>query len=175
MYPHGLVLLLKTPQRLPMVFKNQIRNSSTCLQLPQPHFSPTSLHYHTPMVMNFLGYSSPPSFCFFGPCCPHTLSPPGSSITPGSLSGFVNSHPFPTYTHWVLACDPDHSLITVVTPLFIYLQDHLFRKTRVRWGKGLGFIHLCILSTNTDVCFTLLMPFLHWGNGKNITYLKGQN
>ena len=137
----------------------------------------TYLTCHTPVAMNFLGYSSPPSFCFFGPCCPHTLSSPGSSLTPGSLSGFVSSHPFPTYTHWVLACDPDCSLITVVTPLLIiiYLQDHLFHKTRVRWGKGLGFIHLCILSTNTDVCFTLLMPFLHRANGKNITYLKGQD
>ena len=70
----------------------------------------TYLTCHTPVAMNFLGYSSPPSFCFFGPCCPHTLSSPGSSLTPGSLSGFVSSHPFPTYTHWVLACDPDCSL-----------------------------------------------------------------
>lgn len=80
MYPHGPVLLLKTLQRLPVVFKNQIRNSSTCLQLPQPHFSPTS---HAILQWQWISWDipHPQAFAFSVPAV-LTLS---AHLAPASL------------------------------------------------------------------------------------------
>lgn len=119
----------------------------------------------TLVTMNSSWYFSLPCFRFFGPCCPCTLNPPcsGIALLLGAFldlsASTLSPHTQVRFSHLVLPYDPDHSLISVVTPLFIiiYLQAHLLHKTRVPWGKGLGFIHLCISSTGTDFCFTFLM------------------
>lgn len=94
---NGLALLLKTLQRLPMVFKNQIQNSSTCLQLPQPYFSPTS---HAILQWQWISWDipHPQAFAFSVPAV-LTLSAP---LAPASLlEAFLDlSAPTPSpHTH----------------------------------------------------------------------------
>lgn len=117
-----LALLLKTLQRLPWF-------SKIISKTLQPAYSssaslPTYLTSHTPVAMNFWGYSSPPCFCFVGPCCPHTLSPPGSSIT--LLEAFLDlSTPTPSphthirFSHVTLTTANHCSHRTVYNYLFI--------------------------------------------------------
>lgn len=145
MYPYGPVLL-KTLQRLPWFSKIK----SETLQ-PVYNFLSLTSHLpscHTPMAMGPLRIFLTPAFAFRVP----TVLTLSAHLAPASTPGLFWICQLPSLPHintlgsclW-----PDHSLITVVTRVYLF-TGYLFHKTR-DVGEGLGFIHLSVSSAQTLV------------------------
>ena len=112
-------------------FQNQVPNPSTCLLHPINFSSLISHLPHIPYSSNnefLMIFLTPMLLVFLVPAVPalltHLAQASLSSWEPSwicQLPPFPHIHRLGSPSHLVLPYDPDHSLISVVTPLFIII------------------------------------------------------